>query len=59
VKENVEKTTKNITAFQIIAMDEMGQRAVVPFLRLEGLSTKVIPHELVAGLPKMPSRTRA
>jgi carbamoylphosphate synthase small subunit len=50
LKENVEKTTNKIKVFQIVGMEQMDQRSVVLFLRLKGLSEKVIHHELVAVL---------
>jgi hypothetical protein len=52
LKENVEKITKNITGFQILGLDQMGQRSAVLFLRLKGLSKKAIHRELVAMLQK-------
>jgi hypothetical protein len=47
LKENVEKTTKTISVFQIVGMDQMEQRSFIPFMRLKGLSKKTIHHELV------------
>jgi hypothetical protein len=48
LKENIEKTTKNLKVFQIVGMDQMEQRNILPFLRLKGFSKKAIHHELVA-----------
>jgi hypothetical protein len=48
LKENVAETPNNINVFQIIGMDQMEQRSVDFFLRLKGLSKKVIHHKLVA-----------
>jgi hypothetical protein len=50
LKENVEKTTNNISIFQIVEMEQMEQRSVVLFLRSKGLSKKAIHHEFVAVL---------
>jgi hypothetical protein len=50
LKENVEKATKNAIVVLIVGMDQMGQRSVVLFLRLKGLSKKAIHHERVAVL---------
>jgi hypothetical protein len=44
------KTMKNINVFQIVGMGEMGQRSVVLFLQLKGLSKQLIHHELVVVL---------
>jgi hypothetical protein len=50
LKEKVEKTTKNITVFQIVGMDQIEQRNVVLSLRPNGLSKKAIDRGLVAVL---------
>jgi hypothetical protein len=50
MKENVEKTPKNVNLVQIVGMDGMEQKNVVLFLRIKGLSKKTIHHELVAVL---------
>jgi hypothetical protein len=50
LKENVDKTMKNMKAFQIARMGQMGQRNVVLFLRLKGLSKTAIHDKLVAVL---------
>jgi hypothetical protein len=52
LKENVERTTKNIAIFQIVGMYQMDQGSVVLDRRLEGLSKKAIHRELVAVLPE-------
>jgi hypothetical protein len=48
LKENVEKRTENMSGLQPVGMDEMKQRNLVCFMRLKGLSKKVIHHELIA-----------
>jgi hypothetical protein len=52
LKENIEKTTKNINIFQAVGMDQMEQKSVILFLRLKRLSKKVIRHKFVAMLQK-------
>jgi hypothetical protein len=46
LKENIEKTIKNISAFRIVGIEQMEQKNVVLFLPLKGLSKKPIRHEL-------------
>jgi hypothetical protein len=47
LKETVEKTTRNVSGFQIVGRDQMKQRRAILVLRLKGLSKKAIPHEFV------------
>jgi hypothetical protein len=47
LKENVEKTSKNIKVFQKVGRDQTEQRSDALFLRLQGLSKHAIHHELV------------
>jgi hypothetical protein len=50
LKENVETTPKNLNVFQIVGMNEMGQRSGVLVPRLKGLSKKAIHHDFVGVL---------
>jgi hypothetical protein len=54
LKENVGKSTNNISAFQIVGMDQMESRNIVRFLRLKGFSEKAIHYEPVEGLQANP-----